>query len=84
MSKLRKILDAILSGSRDANVRFSEVRKLLKALGFEERIRGDHYIYSREDVEEIINLQPNGSLSKPYQVRQVRELITRYRLGGEL
>jgi hypothetical protein len=32
---------------------------------------------------EILNLQPKGSHAKPYQVRQVREIIVRYRLGGE-
>ncbi len=31
---------------------------------------------------EILNLQPKGAQAKPYQVKQVRNLILRYRLGG--
>lgn len=80
MSKVRKTLEAVLSGSKDANVRFRDLRTLLLRLGFEERIRGDHYIYSREGMIEIMNLQPKGSLAKPYQVKQVRQLVARHRL----
>jgi hypothetical protein len=46
-------------------------------------VRGDHHIFSRADVVEILNLQPKGNHAKPYQVRQVRDIIVRYRLGGE-
>jgi hypothetical protein len=56
------------------------IRALLASLRFSERIRGDHYIFSREGVVEILNLQPRGNLAKAYQVKQVRELITAYRL----
>ena len=34
------------------------------------------------DVEEIINLQPDGNKAKPYQVRQIRNIILKYKLGG--
>ena len=51
------------------------------ALGFEERIRGSHHIYSKEGIIEILNLQPKGSESKPYQVKQVRQVILKYKLG---
>lgn len=74
-------LEKILSGRSDANIRFRELRRLLVVLGFEERIKGDHYIYSRDGVAEIINLQPRGSFAKPYQIKQVRQLVFRYRLG---
>lgn len=84
MASLRKSFDAILGGRSDANVRFNELRRVVLALGFQERIRGDHYIYSRQDVDEIINIQPlGGGKAKPYQVKQVRQLIVRYRLGLE-
>jgi len=39
--------------------------------------------FTREDVEEILNLQPKGQRAKPYQVKQVRRLILRYRLGED-
>lgn len=49
-------------------------------MGFQERIRGDHHIFSKEGEVEIINLQPIGSMAKAYQVKQVRQIIVRYRL----
>lgn len=33
--------------------------------------------------EEILNLQPKGAKAKPYQVKQVRNVILKYKLGGE-
>jgi hypothetical protein len=50
-------------------------------LGFAERIRGGHYIFTREGVEEILNLQPKGAQAKAYQVKQVRGVIVKYRLA---
>ena len=75
-------LERILRGTSDANISFARVCKLLKRLGFEERIHGSHHIFTKEGVEEIINLQPKGAKTKPYQVRQVRNLILKYKLGG--
>ncbi|WP_443081501.1 type II toxin-antitoxin system HicA family toxin [Thiohalorhabdus sp.] len=60
---------------------FAGLRNLLLRLGFEERIKGDHHIFTRGDGEEIINLQPRGNKAKPYQVKQVRTLLVKYRLG---
>ena len=77
-----KVLDRVLRGSSDANIRFEDLRSLLRGLGFDERIRGDHHIFSREGVTEILNLQPQGSKAKVYQVKQVRHVILRYKLGG--
>lgn len=54
---------------------------LLSALGFERRIRGDHYILWKPGVVEIINLQPRNSKAKPYQVKQVRRILRQYDLG---
>lgn len=73
----------MLQGTADANIRFDDLRSLLSALGFAERIRGDHHIFSRPDAVEILNLQPRGSMAKPYQVKQVRALIVRYKLAEE-
>ena len=82
MSQIQKLIAAILSGMQDKNIAFSELRNLLTTFGFSLRIKGDHYIFSRQDIEEIINLQPNGNKAKPYQVKQVRNLILKYKLGG--
>lgn len=69
MSQLSKILDQILRGNSDANIDFNELRSLLNALEFRERVRGSHHIFTCRGVNEIINLQPKGSKAKPYQVR---------------
>ena len=83
MSKLEKVLLAVLRGTADANIAFADLRYLLDRLGFEERIRGSHHIFVRDGVEEILNLQPRtGSMAKPYQVKQVRQVILKYKLGG--
>ena len=82
MSKHDTTLQQVLLASSDANTSFADICGLLKALGFAERIRGDHHIFSRVGVEEIINLQAVGSKAKPYQVRQVRNLVLKYRLGA--
>ena len=83
MTRNRQTLFQVLRGTSDANVRFGDLRRLLDTLGFDERIKGGHHIFTREGVEEIINIQPRGSKAKPYQVRQVRQLITRYKLSGQ-
>ena len=82
MKEVRKqILLQVLQGNADANIRFEDLRSLLKAIGFAERIKGSHHIYTKPEVAEILNLQPRGSFAKPYQVKQVRNAIVRYKLG---
>ena len=83
MARTDKVLDQILRGSSDANVRFGELRSLLLGLGFAERVKGSHCIFWKDGVEEILNLQPKGAKAKPYQVKQVRHVILKYKLGGE-
>lgn len=82
MSQYEKLLFSILSGTRDKNLLFSDLQTVLDRLGFQCRIKGDHFIYTRDGVEEIINLQPAGNRAKPYQVKQVRNIILKYQLGG--
>ena len=45
--------------------------------------RGSHHIFRKEGVEEMITLQSDGSKAKAYQVRQVRNILVRYTLGGK-
>lgn len=75
-----KILIKILSGVNDKNIRFQDLRKLILHCGFTERIRGDHYIFTKENVFEIINLQPlKDGKAKPYQVKQIRKIFLEYK-----
>ena len=81
MGKYTKLKQKILTGGSDANVEFSTLCQLLIRLGFDERTTGSHHIFTRSDVEEILNIQPKGSKAKPYQVKQVRAILLKYRLG---
>jgi hypothetical protein len=80
LSKAAKVLQRILRGDADANIPFRDIRQLLVKLGFEEHIRGSHHIFTKLNVEELINLQEDGAKAKVYQVRQVRTLISKYEL----
>lgn len=82
MSQIEKLILSVTLGKQDRNIKFNDIRHLLNFLGFRERIRGDHYIYTKEGIDEILNLQPDGSNTKPYQVKQVRNIILKYGLGG--
>lgn len=70
---------------RRKRCRFEELCYLLKRLGFDERVRGSHHIFTRERVEEILNLQARrDGKAKPYQVKQVREVIVKHKLGADI
>jgi len=81
----KKVLDKVLSGLSDKNIRFQNLKKVLNDFGFSVRIKGDHHIFYKEGIEEIINLQPlRDGKAKAYQVKQVRAIILKYRLHGEV
>jgi hypothetical protein len=82
MGKHDKLLLKILSGASDANIPFEDLCILLNHLGFEMRVRGSHHIFRKDGVTEKINLQRDGNMAKPYQVRQVRIVIVKYKFGG--
>ncbi len=74
----------ILSGTKDKDIDFLDIEKVLLKFGFQERINGSHHIFYKDGINEIINIQPIGSKAKAYQVKQVRQIILKYRLGGDL
>ena len=82
MDKHEKLLATILQGTSDANIRFRDLCALLRYLGFEERIRGSHHSFRKAGVFEKPNLQADGALARQYQVRQVRAVILKHKLGG--
>lgn len=61
MSKITKTLNRVLRGNADANIRFDDLCALLSHLGFTERIRGDHHIFTRDGFEACS--LPIGSLA---------------------
>ncbi|MCL4456926.1 MAG: type II toxin-antitoxin system HicA family toxin [Nitrospirae bacterium] len=82
MGKHEKLLFKILTGTSDASIQFEDLCSLLKHLGFDMRIKGSHHIFRKEAVIEKINLQREGNMAKPYQVKQVRNVIAKHKLGG--
>jgi predicted RNA binding protein YcfA (HicA-like mRNA interferase family) len=69
-----------------SNVSFDDLLRLVEVLGFREvGGKGSHRVFTRPGVAELINLQTVRGDAKPYQVRQVADLIRRYKLsmGGE-
>jgi predicted RNA binding protein YcfA (HicA-like mRNA interferase family) len=82
VSQQDKLLAKILSGASDTNISFEQLCQLLIRLGFDERISGSHHIFTKEGVEEILNLQPKQGKAKAYQAKQVREMLLKYQLGG--
>ena len=80
--KKRKLLQKLLSGSK--NIRFSEASACAQAFGFRlSRVAGGHYIFTHPDVPALVNLQDVGGKAKPYQVKQLLQIIERYNLQLE-
>jgi predicted RNA binding protein YcfA (HicA-like mRNA interferase family) len=82
MTKLDKIIRSVIDGLSDRNINFDDLCNLLKHLNFEEHIRGSHHIFRRADVAERVNLQKDGTKAKAYQVKQVRNILIKYKLGS--
>ena len=81
MNRHERLLETILRGSSDANVRFADLRGLMLYLGFTERVKGSHHIFDKAGIVELVNLQGHRGQAKPYQVRQVRRLILQHNLA---
>jgi len=71
----------VLSGLSDKNIPFESLCGLLESLGFLLRTNGDHHIFFHKEVPEILNLQPKQGKAKAYQVKQVRDVILKHKLG---
>jgi hypothetical protein len=84
MSKAEKLAAKILSGRSDRNFSFDDLCYILERAGFELRAdKGSHRIYYKQGVVEILNVQPRDGQAKPYQVKQVRELLLKYKIDIE-
>jgi predicted RNA binding protein YcfA (HicA-like mRNA interferase family) len=77
---VEKIIEKLLRGESDANVRFADLCQVLEAKGFRMRVSGSHHIFTKTGVVERINLQREGANAKPYQVKQVRKILSQYKL----
>lgn len=85
VGKVSEITDCNFVGAAGRKYKlFRCLYMLLSGFGFTERIKGDHHIFTMSCIEEILNIQPDGNKAKPYQVKQIRNLMLRYKLGGKV
>lgn len=81
---IKNVLEKVLSGLNDKNIKFNDLKKLILDLGFSERIKGSHHVYFKTGITEIINLQSlKDGKAKAYQIKQVRNIILKYELHKE-
>lgn len=83
MNQQDNLLAKILSGASDTDIPFAQLWQLLCKLGFDEQIRAGNYIFTKEGVEEILNLQPKKGKVKSYQVKQIRAILLKYKIEGK-
>jgi predicted RNA binding protein YcfA (HicA-like mRNA interferase family) len=65
-----------------ANVRFSDLVSMVLHIGYTHaRTTGSHMIFTCPG-RPVLTLQPIGGKAKPYQVRQVLDVIEQYGIEG--
>jgi len=77
-----KVYDTVVSGQSDANIRFADLKNLLHALGFIFKgQKGSHAGYYHPEAHARISIQPTkDGKAKPYQIKQLRDIIKLYDL----
>ena len=55
----------------------SELEKMYQ---FDYRVRGDHFIYFYKEIKDIINIQPDKNMAKPYQIKQIRNYLLEHKI----
>ena len=78
MSNWKKTLAKVMSGTADANIRYDDLCLLLSRLGYTASQRGGSHRVFRFVGRDFINLQAAGGMAKSYQVRQVRDQLSKY------
>lgn len=77
----KKIYHDVISGKSDYNIKYSDLQNLILELGFEfKRQRGSHTIYYHSGINELLNIQKDGSKAKGYEVKQLRNIIIKHNL----
>lgn len=71
MPSVEKIISDIICAEKNSNIKFRDLQRVLDVMGFRCRIKGDHFIYYKDGINEIINIQLKGNKVKPYQVKQI-------------
>jgi hypothetical protein len=61
VAKYEALLAKILGGAADASIGFGELCNFLERLGFEQRVRGSHHIFTKDGIAEILNPATEGT-----------------------
>jgi predicted RNA binding protein YcfA (HicA-like mRNA interferase family) len=82
MASPRRTLEAVKRGG--SGISFRDLQRLLEKLGFRlSRISGSHHIYIHPRVPRPVNIQSVEKGAKPYQVRQIRDIMEQFLLKLE-
>jgi hypothetical protein len=77
MSKREKLLSRLQNSLND--VRFEEACKIAEWIGFKRKGgKGSHCTYAHEGENLLLNFQNRNSFIKPYQARQLLEMVEKY------
>jgi len=77
----KRVYEAVMSGKSDYNIRFASFTKLIVDLGFRLVAQeGSHRNYRHDALRVKISVQPDGDKAKAYQVKQLRDIIKKYKL----
>jgi predicted RNA binding protein YcfA (HicA-like mRNA interferase family) len=62
-----------------AALRFEDACKIAELIGFSRKSgQGSHVVYGREDEMTLLNFQNRNGMIKPYQIRQLRDMVKKY------
>jgi predicted RNA binding protein YcfA (HicA-like mRNA interferase family) len=82
MASPKRTLESVKRGS--GGISFRDLQRLLEKLGFRlMRVSGSHHIYVHPNVPRPMNIQAVGKDAKPYQVRQLRDIVEEFGLRLE-
>jgi len=86
LDKYSELYQKIIAEGASKGIRFDDLRYFLEKTGFSVRINGgDHFKFTMNGITDLINLQPDKKdkkMAKEYQVKQVRKIFKKYKLGG--
>ncbi len=82
--KFKELYGRILKGD-NKNIKFNDACAFVEEIGYSlSRQKGtSHKIYKMKGIQESINLQNKNGDAKPYQINEIRDIIIKYKLGGE-
>jgi predicted RNA binding protein YcfA (HicA-like mRNA interferase family) len=81
MNRAEKLKARLLSGKGYHNFSFGDLVMVLELVGFVHvRTNGSHRFFSHPSIPEPVNIQPRDGKCKPYQLKQVRDIIKEHGL----